>query len=264
MANILHDYIKNYDEFLLALRLQINNTPILLEKKYNDAKILNSNAKLLLKYFTLERKKLIKKIKIHHFILKVDVNDFDFEIDKEELESSLWFFKNDLFEGDELKKENAKYLTKYFNDLDKSIWIAFYNSKIEELKGVSVLESRKKTFSNPIFENIESKQFFEYLIKEWFNTLPKPKSAISFVFYLMSSNDNDLSIALRGLKYVIKDVRQLDFAYYWNENYKEIHKHKYEIIINLKTARLKTFSEIPTDTYINKLIKFVEKFENKK
>jgi hypothetical protein len=72
---------------------------------------------------------------MHHFILKVDVNGFDFEIDKEEFESSLWILKNDLFEGNELKKENAKYLTKYFNDLYKSIWIAFYNSKIEELKG---------------------------------------------------------------------------------------------------------------------------------
>jgi hypothetical protein len=49
MANILHEYIKNYDDFLLTLNLQINNTPILLKKKYDDAKILNNDSKSLLK-----------------------------------------------------------------------------------------------------------------------------------------------------------------------------------------------------------------------
>ena len=125
-------------------------------------------------------------------------------------------------------------------------------------------ENQPSTFNNPIFDDIESKQFFEFLIKEWFNNIPKPKTAISFVFHLMRTTDNDLSTEFKGLKYTFKDVRQLDFALYWNENNKELHKHKYSITINFKTARLKTFNEIPTATYINKLNKFIEKFESLK
>jgi hypothetical protein len=168
-----------------------------------------------------------------------------------------WF--TNLIDDDQIAKSKIRdYLLVHFINLSLN---EYENGGLNAQK--IVFQFPKENEYNPIFENSESKLFFEFLIKEWFNTLPRPKTVISFVFYLMSVNDNDLPIALRGLKYVIKDVRQLDFAYYWNENYKEIHKHKYEIIINNKTARLTTFSEIPTDKHVNKLNRFVEKFENK-
>ena len=143
-----------------------------------------------------------------------------------------------------------------YNDLE-------YLKELIQNKINSLSVKQTNTFNDLIFKDAPSKNFFEYLIIEWFNNKLKPKSAISFVYYLMRTNDNDLSTKFKGLKYIIKDIRQIDFALYWNENYKELHKHKYSIKIDFKTARLKTFNEIPTETYINKLNEFVEKFENK-
>ena len=261
MANILHEYIKNYDDFLLALKLQINNAPILLKKKYDDAKIINNNNnELLLKYLIKERKRLIKKISLYHFIVKVDVKEFDIEINKDDYKNLLDYIKIELFENNELqelKKENAKYLTQYFNTINRSIWIAFYNTKIEELKeGLK----NKTTFFNPVFETAESKWFFEFLIKEWFNGSPKPKSAISYVFYSMWQNSL-MPIEFKDLKYKIKVVRIIDFANYWNDNYSELHEYKYKIQIHGSSARIKTISEITNPHYKNKLDSCIKTFE---
>lgn len=262
--DILHEGIKTFNDFDLTLNHLIKITGLLCFKKSKDANSLNSSDKSLLEYYKREKNKIIDSINIYAKVYKIDFKEGSVSFCNE-YDNMLEEVKEIYFSNKEnnfiIKNINTKDLTTYFKEVKNSIWIAFYNTKIEELNG----DLKKHTlFYNPVFENAESKLFFEFLIKEWFNTLPKPKSAISFVFYLMSSNDNQLPVTLKGLKYIIKDIRQLDFAYYWNENYKEIHKHKYEIVINLKTARLKTFSEIPADTYINKLNSFVEKFENQK
>jgi hypothetical protein len=220
MANILHEYIKNYDDFLLSLKLQINNTSILLKKKYDDAKILNNDSKLLLKYFTKERKRLIKKIKIHHFILKVDINGFDFEIDKDDYNNLLSFIKIELFEENELqelKKENANYLTKYFNDLDKSIWIAFYNSKIEELKGVSIVGNQINTFNDLVFNNEISETFFNYMVENWLKEEPNKVTALQFVFSEMWYKTLE-----KETPYKIISTQPYFAREYWNKNYSNL------------------------------------------
>jgi hypothetical protein len=262
--DILHEGIKTFNDFDLTLNHIIKITGLLCFKKSKDANSLNSSDKSLLEYYKREKNKIIDSINIYAKVYKIDFKEgsvvFCNEYDNM-LEEVKEIYFNSKERNYTIKENITKDLTTYFKEVENSIWIAFYNYKIKELKG----GLKKDTpFYDPVFENAQSRLFFEFLIKEWFNTLPKPKSAISFVFYLMFYNDNDLPITLRGLKYIIKNIRQLDFAHYWNENYKEIHKHKYEIPINGKTARLKTFSEIPTDKYINELNKFVEKFEHKK
>ena len=165
MANTLHEYIKNYDDFLLALKLQINNTSILLKKKYDDAKIINNNDELLLKYLIKERKRLIKKISLYQFIVKVDIEEFDIQINKDDYKNLLDYIKIELFEKNdlqELKKENAKYLTQYFKTINKSIWIAFYNIKIEELKNGKKIVETNDFYP---FEDIEKYNIFIEYVK---------------------------------------------------------------------------------------------------
>jgi hypothetical protein len=260
MANTLHEYIKNYDDFLSVLKVHISNLPKILKIKFDNAEIINNNnTELLIGYVSKERKKLIKKIKIHHSVLRVNINAFDFEINKEDYNNLLSFIKSEYFNENkdfEIKKENVRYLTGYFRDIGNSVFVAFYNSKIKELKG----GVKKDTpFYNPVFENAESKLFFEFLIKEWFNGLPKPKSAISYAFYSMWQNSL-MPIEFKDVKYKIKVVRIIDFANYWNDNYSELHKYNYKIQIENSTARIKTISEITNTSYENKLNSCIETF----
>lgn len=109
-------------------------------------------------------------------------------------------------------------------------------------------------YNNKVFVNEISQRFFEYTVKYFLNDITKPKTAISFIFRKMWSDESPKA------KYQIK-CKQIQFAYYWNE--KVLHKHSYKIQIDGKSAKLKTFTEITNfsnyDTQFNSLIKDFEK-----
>ncbi|MDG2194257.1 MAG: hypothetical protein P8K77_05290 [Polaribacter sp.] len=137
------------------------------------------------------------------------------------------------------------------------------------IKNIIQIELEKKAkidsddLVDPIFKDTGSKQFFEYLIKEWFNGIKKPKSAISYAFYSMWIH-SDLPTRYKDLKYKIKVSRIIEFADYWNENYSEKHKYNYKIQKNFQSARLKSISEITSSTYLTKLDSCIKSFEKLK
>lgn len=113
------------------------------------------------------------------------------------------------------------------------------------------------------FKDLESKEFFEFLVKEWFNKLKTPISAISYVFYSMWIKSN-LPTEYKDLKYKIEVFIIRDFAEYWNDNYSEKHKHHYKIRINDKSVRIKGINEITNKPYLTTLNRFIEVFEKLK
>lgn len=246
MANILHEYIKNYDDFLLTLKLQISNIEVLLRKKHDDSFIINSNNEQLLKYFKKERKRLIKKISLYNFVLKVDIKGFEIQIDKEDYNNLLDYIKIELFENKEpheLKKENAKYLTQYFNVIDKSIWIAFYNSKIEELKG-----GLKSDYNSLIFDKKESEEFFIFMVEKWLKEEANPFTALQYVFTEMWCNNTD-----KNTPYKIISTGAYFAREYWSLKYSNIHK-----IANVKNPKLNkdSFTEYYHKRFKNLLTEF--------
>lgn len=251
MENILHEYIKNYDDFLLALKLQINNTAILLRKKYDDAIIINNSSESLLKYLIKERSKLIKKIKIQNFVLGVEVDDYNIQFNEDEYNNLLYFIKIELFEDDELqklKKENVKYLTKYFNDLDKSIWIAFYNNKIEELKEFSIVGNQNNTFNDLVFKDVPSETFFNYMVENWLKEEPNKVTALRFVFSEMWYKTLE-----KETPYKIISSQPYFAREYWNKNYSNL------LELHPKNPKLK--KDNFTDYYHNRFAYFLTEFQ---
>lgn len=252
------------EDFKRCVDHVINYNGIYCFKKKKDAEKLNPTKRLLLDFYVRERDNVFNSVEYFGNLIETRFIEWDVEFNEQEI---LVFYEEikDIYFLDninnKLNDEDLKELSKYLIQIERSIWIAFYNFNIEILEGS--ISEKTKPFKHCIFEDVESKNFFEYLLTEWFNNLPKPISAISFVLHIMRTNDNDLETEFKGLKYKIKGIRQLDFARFWNDNYKELHKHKYSIRVDFKTARFKTFTEINTKTYINKLNEFVEKFENK-
>lgn len=251
MENILHEYIKNYDDFLLALKLQINNTAILLRKKYDDAIIINNSSESLLKYLIKERSKLIKKIKIQNFVLGVEVDDYNIQFNEDEYNNLLYFIKIELFEDDELqklKKENVKYLTKYFNDLDKSIWIAFYNNKIEELKEFSIVGNQNNTFNDLVFKDVPSETFFNYMVENWLKEEPNKVTALRFVFSEMWYKTLE-----KETPYKIISSQPYFAREYWNKNYSNL------LELHPKNPKLK--KDNFRDYYHNRFANFLTEFQ---
>ena len=98
MGNILHEYIKNYDDFLFTIKLLTSNTSKLLRKTFEDASIINYSNETLLKYLFKQRNKEIKKINKYSDVLNVEINNYQIEIIEEDLNNLLHFIKNEHFE----------------------------------------------------------------------------------------------------------------------------------------------------------------------
>lgn len=277
MNTAIIEKIESNEDFKILIEEVIQKTKLDIRKNIFDSSVLNNDSKQLISYYQNERQKILKKFKKDSYSLRVEFDKDDIIINTEDYEQ-LFIHPNCIYDYLDQIKWNKEYHTEQrikekkelfqfhklrLKDVKNNIWLSYFNLNIEQLTDIELKKKQKPNpFFDPIFENIESKQFFEFLIKEWFNNLTRPKSAISFVFHLMSKNDNYLETKDKGLKYIIKDIIQKDFAIYWNKNYKEIHQYKYEIKIDFKTARLKSFNEIPSKTYINKLKEYVIKFEN--
>jgi hypothetical protein len=277
MNTAIIEKIESNEDFKILIEEVIQKTKLDIRKNIFDSSVLNNDSKQLISYYQNERQKILKKFKKDSYSLRVEFDKDDIIINTEDYEQ-LFIHPNCIYDYLDQIKWNKEYHTekrikekkKLFQfhklrlkDVKNNIWLSYFNLTIEQLTSIELNKKQKtEPYFHSIFENINSELFFEYLIKEWFNNIRKPKSAISFVFHLMSTNDNYLESEYRGIKYIFKDIIQYDFAVYWNKNYKEIHIHKYEIKIDFKTARLKSFNEIPSETYINKLKECVIKFEN--
>jgi len=137
MGNELHRYIKNFEDFRRVLKISIDNTKELLKIKYEQAVIITANREGLIDYFEDEKRKLINEISLNSNLIRVDINEFN--VNEEDLSNLIGFVRNQFFIKQQnryvISKENTKYLTKYFNDISNSIWISFYNTKVNDLKG---------------------------------------------------------------------------------------------------------------------------------
>jgi hypothetical protein len=251
MGNILHEYIKNYDDFLFTIKLLTSNTSKLLRKTFEDASIINYSNETLLKYLFKQRNKEIKKINKYSDVLNVEINNYQIEIIEEDLNNLLHFIKNEHFEDNEnkeLKEGNGKYLTQYFNAINISIWIAFYNSKIEELKGVSIVGNQINTFNDLVFNNEISETFFNYIVENWLKEEPNKVTALRFVFSEMWYKTLE-----KETPYKIISSQPYFAREYWNKNYLNL------LELHPKNPKLK--KDNFTDYYHKRFAYFLTEFQ---
>jgi hypothetical protein len=266
--------IESNEDFKILIDEVIEKTKGDIRKNIFDASVLNNDRKQMISYYEKERQKLLKKFKKDSYSFRVEFDKDNLKINKEDyeqlfnyqtyiydyLEQIKWDKEYHLEQTVKKKKDLFKFHKKRLKDIENNIWLSYFNLKIKDYYNAST-EIENNDFG--VFKDKESKQFFEYLIMEWFNKLPTPKSAISFVFYSMWTN-SPMPIEYRDFKFKIDVIRIIEFAEYWNDNYSDSHKHNYKIQINQKSVRIKSISEITNQSYWSKLDSCIESFEKLK
>lgn len=245
---ILHKEIKTFNDFLLALDYAIENTGLLCFKNSQDANSINSNNNQLLNYYIREKNKIIDKIHNYSKVYKIEFKDwgvnFDEQYDKllEEVKEIYFSDKESNFT---IKKTLSQELTIYFKEVVNSIWIAFYNAKIKELKEVFFIETN--TFNDRVFNNETSEAFFNYVVENWIKEEPNKVTALRFVFSEMWYKTLD-----KETPYKIMSTQPYFAREYWNK------KHSNLLNLHPKNPKLKkgNFTEYYHKRFKNLLNEF--------
>jgi hypothetical protein len=150
MDNELYKYIKCFEDFKRVLKISISNTEKLIKIKYDQSLVITDNTEDLITYLKDEKRKLLKVITLNSNLKRVYINEVNVIVNEDDLNDLIEFVKNQFFEKEQnrysISKENTKYLTKCFNDVANSIWIAFYNNIINELKNGSNFRTEKEFY----------------------------------------------------------------------------------------------------------------------
>ena len=168
-------------------------------------------------------------------------------------------------ESDYYAKKLAQHIIKvrlieFIFDIESNI------ANSNNLKNNGNLDNQNSTLppksNHPIFRDKPSEQFFDFLFKEWFNeiTTKQPLKEISFVFRIYSDPD----FSEFNEKYNTKNITQLEFANFWNDNYAAKHRNNYKFKIKQSgSISLKTFG-YKSDTSQKTLSKLIFKYHNLK
>jgi hypothetical protein len=123
-------------------------------------------------------------------------------------------FKNDSY--NKLTKDNLKghrgFLFVSLKDVERSIWIAFYNAKIEELKG-----GLKTDFNNLFFDKKESEKFFVYVVEKWLKEEINKTTALRYLFTRMYYKNTE-----EKTPYKIICTQTYFAREYWNKNFNKV------------------------------------------
>jgi hypothetical protein len=216
---ILHQDIKTFNDFLLTLNYIIKTTGLLCFKNSKDVNSLNSSNKQLLEYYKREKNKRIDSIDIYAKVYKIEFKEDsvtfgnEYNITLEEVKEIYFSNKENNFI---IKDSNTKDLTTYFKEVENSIWIAFYNTKIEELKG-----GLKSNYDSVVFDKKESEEFFIYIVKNWLKEEVNSFTALQYVFTEMHYKNTE-----KETPYKITSTGSYFAREYWNKNYSNIYKFK--------------------------------------
>jgi hypothetical protein len=216
----LHKEIKTFKDFLLALGYVIENTGLLCFKNSQDANSINSNSKQLLSYYIREKNKRIDKIHSYSKVYKIEFKDWSVNFDEQYdkfLEEVKEIYFSDKESNFTIKKTLSQELTIYFKEVVNSIWIAFYNFKIKELKDFLFIETN--TFNDLVFNNETSEAFFNYVVENWIKEEPKKVTALRFVFSEMWYKNLETETS-----YKITSTQPYFAREYWNKKYSNILK----------------------------------------
>jgi hypothetical protein len=245
--------IANIEDFKILIEEVINKSKIDLYKNTFDAGVLNFDKKQLISYFENKRQKLINKIKKNSFTFRVEFVDQNILINKDDYQQ-LFIFPTHVYsyieqikwneeDATKEKKELTSYYMKRLKDIENSILIAFYNSKIEELKG-----GLNSNYKSLIFDRKESEEFFNYLVEKWLTKETHKVSALRLVFSEMNYKNIDTDTP-----YKITCTQSYFAREYWNKNFKDILK-----LQNTKNSKL---NEEPTSNYyLNRFKELLDEF----
>jgi hypothetical protein len=238
---ILHNEIKTFNDFLLGLNLVISNTGLLCFKNYQDANSINTSSKPLLDYYKREKNKIIDKIHNYSKVYRIEFKDwsvnFDEQYDKllEEVKEIYFSDKENDFT---IKKTLSNELTICFKEVVNSIWIAYYNSKIEELE--TLLNINKKIEYKIFYDN--GFEHFKYLTKNFKGATPTIKLTAIYNVLLRFNK-------IRDNQNLYKDFIVNDFSS--------------ELEVGSKTLKFSRFADTTADSYTSTYDKLIILIENK-
>jgi hypothetical protein len=246
--------IENIEDFKLLIEEVIQKSKIDLHKKTFASGVLNFDKEQSIYYFKNERQKLLNKLKKNSFSIRVKFENQNIILNKEDCEqlyvvpaivySSLEQFKWNEQAFTKKKKELIIYYKKRLKDIKNSILIAFYNNKIEELKG-----GLKTDYNSVIFDKKESQEFFVYIVEKWLKNEVNKVTAIRFVFTEMWFKN-----ANNSTPYKITATQPYFASEYWNLKYSNIYEFK-----NPKNPKLNKDSF--TEYYPNRFKKHLTEFQ---
>jgi hypothetical protein len=165
--------INTYKDFKLLIDLVIQNTLLLCYKNTKDAALINSDKQSLLEYYQREKNKIIDNINSYAKVFKIEFKNTGITFNEDYtsyLDEIKEIYFNDKQSGFKINRDDTRGLLIYFNEIKTSIWIAFYNSKIQELK--KQLNNSKVV--HHIFYN-DGFEYFEYLAKTYKKGTPTIK-----------------------------------------------------------------------------------------